>query len=367
MLIHHHRCIGAAFVFGSIFVAASASAHHPGGGGNTGGAGPIYTIPASTLEEGQTAVGVMFEYVRLRTLGDQTLINAAVAGKEGVHDLKTIESASAILAYGLTKDLTVSMRLPWVGRTGIREGDATDPLDPTVVNRGGASGFSDVTLLGQYRFFNDKSTRTEAAVLFGVKAPTGVTNRVDKQGELFDAEFQPGTGAWNGLFGLAFTHRVAAWSFDSNFLYIRSSTGTQDTDLGDRFLYNAALSYRLTGTSAAAQKGHMHLGGPLQEPMYHGGPKGSVKDHSHDEPAAPAGPAVDLVLELNGEWHDKQVTAGVRDPNSGGNVVYLSPGVRLSVDKWSGYLSFGMPVANDQNGIQPEPSWRIVTGMSLAF
>src|SRR5262245_8302811 len=49
----------------------------------------------------------MFEYVRLRTLSDQTLTSAAVAGNEGVHDLKTIKSTSSILAYGLTHDLTV--------------------------------------------------------------------------------------------------------------------------------------------------------------------------------------------------------------------------------------------------------------------
>jgi hypothetical protein len=41
---------------------------------------------------------------------------------------------------------------------------------------------------------------------------------------------------------------------------------------------------------------------------------------------APKGPALDLVLELNGEWHDHQRIAGVNDPNSGGNVVFLSPG-----------------------------------------
>jgi hypothetical protein len=105
-----------------------------------------------------------------------------------------------------------------VGRTGIREGEGTDPLDASVVNRGSASGFSDVTFLGQYRFFNNKSTQTEVAVLFGVRAPTGVTNRVDKQGELFDAEFQPGSGAWSGLFGLAATRRFGSWSLDSNVL-----------------------------------------------------------------------------------------------------------------------------------------------------
>src|SRR5262245_64540185 len=113
----------------------------------------------------------MFEYVRLRTLSDQTLASAAIAGNKGVHDLKTIESTSAMLAYGLTHDLTVSMRVPWIGRTGIREGDETDPLNPALVNRGSTFGFSDVTFLGQYRFFNDKKTQTEDTILLGVKAP----------------------------------------------------------------------------------------------------------------------------------------------------------------------------------------------------
>jgi hypothetical protein len=236
-----------------------------------------------------------------------------------------------------------------------------------VVNRGSTFGFSDVTFLGQYRFFNDKKTQTEAAILLGVKAPTGLTNRFDNQGELFDPEFQPGTGAWIGLFGLAATRRYGSWSLDGNVLYILSSTGTQDTNLGDRFLYNAALSYRLTGSTAEKTgQGHMHLGADLPEPMYHGGPKGSAS-HSHEEPAATPKPALDLVIELNGEWHAKQVTSDVTDQNSGGTVIYLSPGLRLSYDKWSSYVSVGIPVVNEPYGIQPEPSWRIISGMSLAF
>src|SRR5215472_4063689 len=250
MLIDPKRALAAAFAVSCVAGATPTFAHHPGGGGNATEAGPIFTVPASTLDEGQLAVGVMFEYVNLRTLSDGTLIKAAVTGNEGVHDLKTIESVSAIVAYGLTHDFTVGMRVPWVGRTGIREGDASDPLNPVVLDRGSTFGFSDVTFLGQYRFFNDKKTQTEAAVLLGVKAPTGLTNRFDNQGQLFDAEFQPGTGAWNGLFGLAGTKRLGSWSLDGNVLYILSSTGTQDTNLGDRFLYNAALSYRLTSNTS---------------------------------------------------------------------------------------------------------------------
>jgi hypothetical protein len=73
------------------------------------------------------------------------------------------------------------------------------------------------------------------------------------------------------------------------------------------------------------------------------------------------------VLELNGEWHAKQVEGGVKDQNSGGNVIYISPGLRLSMDKWSGFVSVGIPVIRDPNGIQAEPDFRIATGISLAF
>jgi hypothetical protein len=39
---------------------------------------------------------------------------------------------------------------------------------------------------------------------------------------------------------------------------------------------------------------------------------------------------IDAVLELNGEWQAKQNISGETDPNSGGNVVFLSPGIRIA-------------------------------------
>jgi hypothetical protein len=87
--------------------------------------------------------------------------------------------------------------------------------------------------------------------------------------------------------------------------------------------------------------------------------------HVHAE--ASAGPAIDLVLELNGEWHDRQTIAGEEDPNSGGHVLFLAPGVRFSEGDWSGFVSVGVPVARDMNGEQSEPELRIVTGAGLSF
>jgi hypothetical protein len=171
---------------------------------------------------------------------------------------KPVESRALAFAYGITNDLTVSLRLPWVRRTGILEGVQEDPADPaTVRDRGTTSGFGDVTVLGQYRFLNNRVSGTQAACCSVFKAPTGATNLVDPFGETFEAEFQPGSGSWDGLFGAAFSQRLTpALSFHANVLAIATGTGTQDTNLGNRFLYNGALAYRLFGETAGEPHSH---------------------------------------------------------------------------------------------------------------
>ena len=43
--------------------------------------------------------------------------------------------------------------------------------------------------------------------------------------------------------------------------------------------------------------------------------------------------------------------------------VYLSPGVRVGVDRFSGFVSFGVPVVNQHNGVQSKPDFRVLTGI----
>src|SRR5256714_14909388 len=174
-------------------VASPALAHHPGGAGNTGGAGPIVPISASTLEAGHGAVAFLYEYLAFGGFGDSDLI-AAASKHIHAHSIGTIQSASVSAAYGVTDDFMVSVRIPWVNRTDIREGHHEHLpggiVSNTVDYRGDASGRGDVTVLGQYRFLNNQATRTEAAFLFGAKLPTGATNRIDRLGELVQAGFQ---------------------------------------------------------------------------------------------------------------------------------------------------------------------------------
>jgi hypothetical protein len=353
----------------ALLLAHPALAHHPSGVGSTGGAGPINTISASPLDKGETAASIAFEWIKFNPLSNAFLANfGATHGHDvHVHSLSSIMAPAISFGYGLTADFTISARLPVVVRTDIKEAAHEHPGEGapqvgTVDFLGDSAGIGDLTLLGQYRFYNNRASQTELALLLGVKAPTGVTDRHTDTGEPFDAEFQPGSGSWDGLFGLAATKRIGPWSFDANVLYILATEGTQNTDLGDRFFYNAAVSYRLMRAEPALAP--MKLGA-LPDPMWHRGPGKHQHSHVHRETSTES--SLDLVLELNGEWQDNQVVSGAKDPNSGGNTLYLSPGLRFSKDNWSSFVSVGIPIINDLNGFQAEPEMRVVTGLSVTF
>jgi hypothetical protein len=353
------RSVALSAVTTALLLITPAFAHHPSGAGSTGGAGPIVTIPGTTLEKGHSSAAVVFEYIKLNPLSDAQLGSM----HPHPHSLNAILSPSLLYAYGVTDDLTLALRLPFVRRTNIRDAHAPPNNQPGPI--GDSAGVGDLSALAQYRFLTDRATATELALLAGLRLPTGDTSVTSTAGEPFEAEFQPGSGAWEGSFGLALTKRFGAWSFDANVLYLLATEGVQETNLGNRFQYNAALSYRLTGPLGLGS-GRVHTGA-LPEPMYHGGPKAHRHKHVHEEAVSPQGPALDVVLEVNGEWHDHQRIDGVSDPNSGGNAVFLSPGLRLSYERWSGFVSVGVPIVNDLIGLQAEPEWRLLTGVAVSF
>ena len=121
------------------------------------------------------------------------------------------------------------------------------------------------------------------------------------------------------------------------------------------------MSYRLVGATGSSKEVELH--------EYCMQPRNQLQEHclyhaNHDHSDMMKTPyTLDLVLELNGEWHDKQRIAGIPDPNSGGTTVYLSPGVRVGFDRFSGFVSVGVPVINQHNGIQSKPDFRVLTGI----
>jgi hypothetical protein len=263
--------------------------------------------------------------------------------------------------------------VPYVRRTGLREpfpgtdGDATAvvaahstdehsgvglPAGPAVLDLGGSDGLGDVTLFGQYRVL-EHSAGHHLSLLAGLKTPTGRTNLRSRQGLRLETDLQPGSGSWDGLLGLAYTRLLGRVSLDGSVLYTIASEGAQRTNLGDVFAFDAAVTYRVQGEPRHAhQHGHDHQ-----------------RDHDHDHPAA-SGPdlAWDVMLELNGEWRDQEHIDGALNGNSGGTVLYLSPGLRLTVARRVSFgLSVGVPLVTDLQGDQVDPTYRLIASMGVGF
>ncbi len=311
-------------VTGILYFAVSAFAHHPSGGVSLGQSGPVRTTAATTLPEGIFSFSAQAEYIDMDSFSDSELLGFSGEGKDA-HTMDSIFHTILGIGYGITNDLTLSITVPYAQVNNIREVHSDEPDE--IHQHGDAKGIGDMTVIAQYRFLK-KEDALDAAVFGGLRIPTGKTNEKDIHGETFEAEFLPGSGAWSPLFGVAATKSYGRVSLDANVQYMIKNGGIQATNLGDVFNYNASVSYR----------------------------------------AASGDLAWDLILEANGEWKEKQKIRGTWDGNSGGNMLFISPGTRLIIGrKVSAFASFGIPVVQDLNGIQDDVDYKALFGISFSL
>ncbi|MFT4560965.1 MAG: hypothetical protein ACI9BW_000703 [Gammaproteobacteria bacterium] len=311
-------------------------ADHPSVVSGSERGGGLNTISASSLGVGRWVVGLRSEVINNDPFSNGELAGFATAGEEGVHAIDEIVSAAATLAYGLTDDLDLSVRIPWIARNNIREGEIEDG-EAEAHGHGDAKGIGDLLVLASYRFFARQGM--ELALQGGMKMPTGTTS-VSDRGERFETEFQPGSGSWDFLIGGAFSKTFRRIGLHANLLYNATTEGSQDAELGDALFYNLAVVFSPT-------KDHDH----------------GAHEHSSfiDEITW------DLMLELNGEQRWRDNVQGIDDGNSGGSVVYLSPGIRASLQRFSAFFSVGYPLVDDSNGRQSDVDFRIMGGLGFGF
>lgn len=323
-------------VFGVLGVFNAAVADHPTVVFGSEHGGPLNTISADSLPAGAWAFGARTEVIDFDELSGPELAGLAEAGVEDVHSVGHIVSTWVSVAYGVSDRFDLSLRLPWVWRDNIREGEIEDG-EAEAHGHGNTDGLGDLLLLANYQLFAGRGFR--AAVQGGVKMPTGATHESD-DGERLETEFQPGTGSWDFLVGGAISKTYGRFGFHANVLFDATSEGAQDTELGDALLYNAAVVF-------SPGAGHDHAG------------------HAHHSMLEEI--RWEFTFELNGEqrWRDRE--SGARERNSGGNVIYASPGIRAALGRFSAFVSFGLPLVDDTNGFQSDVDYRIVGGVALGF
>jgi hypothetical protein len=276
-------------------------------------------------------------------LSDTQLLARDDAGIDA-HSAHAVSSASLGVAYGVTHELTLSADLPYIRRTDVR---AVEDGVPT--NRGTSAGIGDLTLLAKYKFLKGESWAL--AVLGGAKLPTGSTRQRDALGARFETEHQPGTGSVDPIAGIAATIGFDSNAVDVSWIYQKAGNGAQNTRLGDRSQAGIALSHRF---------------GKI-EPVEHRHEEAGEHDRHHDHNMA-RHPALDAIIELNGEWEGRERVAGTLDRHSGARVLWLSPGVRITTASgWGLSASAGAAIAQRVRASHPDNRYRLALSLGRAF
>lgn len=190
------------------------------------------------------------------------------------------------------------------------------------------SGIGDLTLLSRYRVFSQKKKDPfNLAVGFGLQMPTGATDEQDSSGKT-PGYIQPGGGSWNPVFEVG-AHKVMGphW-FASSFMYkitTEGELGDKDFERPDVFKYDFSYGYAFS----------RHF---------------------------------DLELELNGQIKSKAELAGKELNNSGGHMLFLTPGFHVKIRKGMHFgLCIPFTVYRDLNGIQPAEDYRVVAKFAMKF
>lgn len=206
--------------------------------------------------------------------------------------------------------------------------------------KGDDSGLGDVAILGRYTFLRKHTldSTTTIACLFGIKLPTGKTNSKTEDGmEFLDSHLQLGTGSTDFLAGLSFNHTVQRFSLSANLLgtvTTEGKTGDKDHKFGNMLNYDITAKYRV------------HPGTAI----------------------GPVGPQLFLALGLNGELRAREKEEGVRVDDSGGNTIYLSPGIQVVVaPHWAFEFSYQHAIYHNLNGTQLGENYKAIGGVTYLF
>jgi hypothetical protein len=201
---------------------------------------------------------------------------------------------------------------------------------------GSATGLGDVALIGRQTILSsdEGGSTTRVAGLLGVKFPTGRTDARTSDGTGYlDSHLQPGTGSTDVLLGLSFSHALNRFSVTANFLGTLPGEGK----FGDtRHRFGSALNYDAAGAYRV-----------------------------YPSASSPRDPQLFLSLGVSGEVRARETVDGVQDENSGGNTVYLTPGLKLDLrPHWVVEVSWQAAVYHHLNGTQLGETGKVFGGVT---
>ena len=237
----------------------------------------------------------------------------------GLNRERDVIAIPNVLLYGATRDLALFAIFPYIFRTlkfpDSETGSRVNQKD---------NGIGDLTLIARYTVYaNDYRSGTfRLAPLFGIKLPTGDDDLRPITTDSVDVQFGGvSTVTWD--YG---RHEI-----DADAVY-RLNTEADNFDKGDSLTYDLSYQFRVFPWTLP-EKG-------LPNFVY-------------------------LVAEANGFFSKKNKLDDLTIGNSGGNTIFLSPGLQYSARRFIIESSVQLPVAQDLNGSQVETDFVWTLGFRL--
>lgn len=271
--------------------------------------------------------------VGLTPAKDQKIIRTQIKYKRVSDDPTSLDRDTWILSvpttfvYGFTEKFSGMATIPYVYKKQ-RTSSGSDRITRK------ASGLGDITLLSKYRVLTKDSpgATSRLSILGGLEVPTGRSGDSDSVGKLSRA-FQIGSGSWDPILGVAYSNQTLENEWDYNFTY-QFNTEARNFEFGDILKYNIAYQKRIVPWELP------------DEGLY---------------------TQFNAVVELNGEWKQKNRDASGSIADSGGNTIYLSPGLQIASKHFVAETSFQVPVFQDLNGTQVETDYVVIASLRLTF
>jgi hypothetical protein len=317
--------------------------------------GPINTIPAYTIPKGNTIIQLGLQHQNNGRLNGLQQFRIKQNGTE-TEDSYGILRPSISVAHGITDRFTMAINVPYFMNFDIKEHEHGD-----IEDYGDSIGWGDISLIGEYNFLKSEKHKFNAAVLAGMKFPTGNADVKNNEGKYFSTQEQPGSGSFDPMFGAALSKSLGQFNFDANFLYKLTTEGKQNIDIGDVQSYNVAVSYPVHRFFESSMS--------IKEKVdYYKNRELNFVEKIVPEHIFGVDVGWDLVFEVNTTVQGAPEENGVPRDNYGNTTVLLSPGLRMIVDnKWIANFSIGFPVIDERKGIQGGQDLNLYLGLATFF
>ena len=292
-----------------------------GFGGSQGGLSGQSAFSAQTQKKNQFSLGFLFEYQDWKHVAPLKAHRVHENGRDG-HARRSDSVYNAVLGYGVTDKLTLTLQLPFVTRE-TRQVESEDFVGQSERS----SGQGDAIAFGKYRFYDKLFGAT---AILGIKAPTGRTSETDKQAARFEPEEQPGTGSTDFMFGIALNKTFGRFTVDGSVLYQLKGSGTQDYEFGDIVRTNLMGAY-------------------------------TIKERR-------TYPGVQLLAGVNAQFADKDHENAEKISDSGGTTVFFSPGISSQLtDRLTSSATIMLPVLQNLGRDHQEVDYNVLFSIGYNF